>query len=129
MPLESTGVKGIGIDITPINRISRLIERYDHQTLAFLFTCNEIDYCQFTRNPHQAYALCFATKEAVGKALGTGISDIEWTEIEATINHLNKLTIQLNGQAMIQAKQQGITTWLATWFSWDNHVLVHVLAL
>lgn len=129
MPPESTEIKGIGIDITPIDRISRLIERYDHQALALLFTANEIDCCQFTSNPHQAYAVCFATKEAVGKALGTGISDIEWTEIEANINNHNKLTIQLNGQAMIQAKQQGVTNWLGTWFSWDNHVLVHVLAL
>jgi holo-[acyl-carrier protein] synthase len=128
MPPESTGVKGIGIDITPINRISRLIERYDHQTLALLFTAREINSCQFTSNPHQAYAVCFATKEAVGKALGTGIADIEWTEIEANITH-NKLTIHLYGKAMIQAKQQGVTNWLANWFSWDNHVMVHVLAL
>ncbi len=129
MPLESTGVKGIGIDITPIDRISRLIERYDHQTLALLFTAREIYCCQFTPNPHQAYALCFATKEAVGKALGTGIADIEWTEIEATLNHHNQLTVQLYGKAMIQAKEQGVKDWLATWLSWDRHVLVHILAL
>ncbi len=134
---ESTaGVKGIGIDITPIDRIARLIERCDcpkgsakgdRETLNFLFTPGEIEHCQSANNPHLSYAVCFATKEAVGKALGTGLAGIGWNEIEANIIH-GKLTIHLHGEASSQAKRRGVREWLATWFHWDKHVLVHILA-
>ena len=124
---QTTGVKGIGIDITPIPRIARLIDRYNGETLNLLFTSGEIDRCQSTSNPHQFYALCFATKEAVGKALGTGLAGIDWNEIEANITH-DQLTIHLHGKARIQAQRRGVQKWMATWCHWDKHVLVHVLA-
>lgn len=124
---QITRVKGIGIDITPIPKIARLINRCARETLNSLFTANEINYCQSASNPHQFYALCFATKEAVGKALGTGLVGIDWNEIEANIAH-DKLTIHLHGKARIEAKKQGIQDWFATWWHWDNHIFVHVLA-
>ena len=120
-------VKGIGIDIAPIPRIARLIDRYDRETLSLLFAPGEIDRCQSATNPHQSYAVCFATKEAVGKALGTGLAGIGWNEIEANITY-NRLTIHLHGEASIQAKKRGVRQWLATWCHWDKHVMVHVLA-
>lgn len=123
----TAGVKGIGIDIAPIDRIARLIERCDRETLNFLFTPGEIDRCQLANNPYLSYAVCFATKEAVGKALGTGLAGISWNEIEANITH-GRLTIHLHGEASIQAKTRGVREWLTTWFYWDKHVLVHVLA-
>ena len=104
---QITGVKGIGIDITPIPKIARLINRCDCETLNSLFTANEINYCQSASNPHQFYALCFATKEAVGKALGTGLAGIDWNEIEANIAH-ERLTIHLHEKARIQAKKRDI---------------------
>jgi holo-[acyl-carrier protein] synthase len=104
-----------------------LIDRYNGETLNLLFTSGEIYRCQSTSNPHQFYALCFATKEAVGKALGTGLADIGWNEIEANIAH-DKLTVHLHGEARIQAQRRGVQKWMATWCHWDEHVLVHVLA-
>jgi holo-[acyl-carrier protein] synthase len=124
----TTEVKGLGIDIAPIPRIARFIEQYDRETLSLLFTPNELDYCQSSSHPHRAFAVCFATKEAVGKALGTGLAGIGWNEIEANLTP-DRLTVYLYGDASIQAKQSGIQTWLATWWHWDEHVLVHVLGL
>lgn len=124
---QTAGVKGIGIDITPIPRIARLIDGCDCETLNLLFTPNEIEHCQSASNPYQFYAVCFAAKEAVGKALGTGLADIGWNEIEANIT-CDHLSVHLHGEASIQAKRRGVSRWLATWCHWDNHVLVHVLA-
>lgn len=124
---QITGVKGIGIDITAIPKIARIIDRYDCETLNSLFTLNEINYCQSASHPHQFFALCFATKEAVGKALGTGLAGIDWNEIEANITH-DQLTIHLHGKARIEAKKRGIQDWFVTWWHWDNHIFVHVLA-
>lgn len=163
----SVEVKGLGIDIAPIARIARLVERYDRETLNLLFTPGEIDRCQSSSHPHRSFAVCFATKEAVGKALGTGLAGIGWNEIEANLTQDTEegerekgkgkrdnsntfppcplplapnpqrgyrvphspFAIHLHGDASIQAKRWGIQTWLATWCHWDEHVLVHVLAL
>lgn len=123
----TSGIKGLGIDITPVHRMARLIDQYDCETLSLLFTSGEIDLCQSASDPYQAYAVCFATKEAVGKALGTGLAGIGWNEIEANLAH-GKLTIHLHGDASIQANRCGVREWLASWFYWNDHVLVHVLA-
>ena len=126
-PLSPSPIKGIGIDIAPISRIAGLIDRYDQETLSLLFTPNEIARCQSASHPYRYYAVCFSTKEAVGKALGTGLVGIGWNEIEATVTDA-LLRINLHGEALSQASKSGIQEWLATWCYWDDYVLVHVLA-
>ena len=126
-PRLTAEIKGIGIDIAPVSRVARLINRYDRETLSLLFTANEIDQCQEAAHPHRYYAVCFSTKEAVGKALGTGLVDIGWNEIECSVSH-TQLTIKLHGEAQRRASKCGVKQWLATWCHWDDYVLVHVLA-
>lgn len=116
----------IGIDLESISRIGKLTDRYDRDTLSLLFTPFELDQCQSAPCSDRYYALCFCVKEAVGKALGTGLADIDWNEIETTITS-SRLTIQLYGSAQRQAIAQGIQHWLATGYCWDDYVLVHVL--
>ena len=73
-------IKGIGIDQVQIDRIRtvspRLFER--------ICTPAELDYCEkFGEGRFERYAGRFAAKEAVSKALGTGIAaGINWTDIE-----------------------------------------------
>ena len=121
-------MKGIGIDIVPIPRITRLIERYDLETLSLLFVSKEIERCQASSNPNRSFAICFAAKEAVGKALGTGLVDVGCHEIEATPLQ-DKVIVQLEEAASIQAKRLAIRSWLGHWCSWDDHVLVRMLAV
>jgi len=73
-------IKGIGIDQVQIDRIRtvspRLFER--------ICTPAEREYCEkFGEGRFERYAGRFAAKEAVSKALGTGIAaGINWTDIE-----------------------------------------------
>ena len=120
-------IKGIGIDITSVHRIARLIDRYERETLNLLFTPGEIEFCKTGEDPYRFYAICFAAKEAVGKALGSGLAGIDWNQIEANIAH-GKLSVSLHGEARIQAKRLGVQEWLADWAHCNEHVLVHVLA-
>ncbi|WP_219904660.1 holo-ACP synthase [Stenomitos frigidus] len=117
---------GIGIDLESISRVANWVKRYDRDTLSLVFTTREIDHCQSVSYPYQHYAVCFCAKEAVGKALGTGLADIGWNEIETAIDP-SGLTIQLQGAAQRQAMINGVQHWLATWCCWDDYVLVHVL--
>ncbi len=117
---------GIGIDLELVSRIAKLVDRYDRETLSLLFTAAELDHCQSVPDSSLYYAMCFCAKEAVGKALGTGLAEIGWNEIETTITS-SGLTIQLYGDAHRQAVNQGVQTCLATCCCWDDYVLVHVL--
>jgi len=64
---------GNGIDIVEIKRIKKLMERNTHFRDR-VFTEREIAYCEGKRKKYQHYAVRFAAKESVWKALGgTGI--------------------------------------------------------
>jgi holo-[acyl-carrier protein] synthase len=127
--LASNTVKGLGIDLAYIPWMTKLVEGCDRETLKLLFTSREIDYCQSSSYPHRDFTVCFATKEAVAKALGTGITeDIEWHEIEANLTQ-DRLTIRLHDKASQKAQIDGMELWIATWWHWNEHVLVHALAI
>ena len=69
----------IGVDLIEIERISRALGRDGFRERCF--TEAERAYCDSRPNPPQHYAARFAAKEAVGKALGCGVS-FTWREIE-----------------------------------------------
>lgn len=121
-------IKGLGIDLAYIPWMAKLIEGCDRETLKLLFTSEEIDRSQSSNHPHRDFTVCFATKESVAKALGTGMVGINWNEIEANLTP-DKLSITLHGQARIQEKRASIEQWRATWWHWDEYILVHALAI
>ena len=59
----------IGLDIVEIGRIRRVI-RHSQGFLDRVFTKGEIAYCRAKKDPWPHYAVRFAAKEAVWKALG-----------------------------------------------------------
>ena len=61
---------GTGIDIVEVKRIKRVIAG-NKAFLARVFTPGEIDYCAGKANKYQHYAVRFAAKEAILKALGS----------------------------------------------------------
>ena len=74
---------GIGCDIVKVDRIKKLIDRFSNKFLHRIFTSNEI--ANAPQNKDKAinyYAKRFAAKEAFSKALGTGIGEIQFNEIE-----------------------------------------------
>ncbi|MHB9112175.1 MAG: holo-ACP synthase [Thermoleophilia bacterium] len=71
----------IGIDIIENERFARALDRRP-RLAERVFTDTERAYCFSRPNPAQHFAARFAAKEAVGKALGTGVRS--WREIEVT---------------------------------------------
>ena len=69
----------VGLDVIEIERIRRALERPGFRERCF--TEAEREYCDSKVNPAQHYAARFAGKEAVGKALGSGVH-FTWREIE-----------------------------------------------
>ena len=72
----------VGVDLIEIERIRRALERHgETSSRRRCFTEAERAYCDSKPNPPQHYAGRFAAKEAVGKALGSGVY-FTWKEIE-----------------------------------------------
>lgn len=97
-----------GIDLIEIARIERTLEKYGERFLKRIYTEEEI--VQARGNPPELAAR-FASKEAVSKALGTGIGPISWTEMETINLRSGKPEIRLHGRAAQIAALQGFTTW------------------
>jgi holo-[acyl-carrier protein] synthase len=101
---------GIGIDVVEVERIATAIERHGEPFLAKLFTQAERDYCASQKNPALHYAARFAAKEAVSKALGTGIgSHAGWLDLEITRAASGAPVLVLQGNAAHFAHENGIT--------------------
>jgi holo-[acyl-carrier protein] synthase len=71
----------IGVDLIEIERIRVALERHGESFKRRCFTDVERAYCDSKPNPPQHYAGRFAAKEAVAKALGSGVY-FTWKEIE-----------------------------------------------
>jgi len=93
-------IKGIGSDIIEIERIRRSISRHGQKFLEKLFTEKEIAYCLQHKLSQRHFAGRFAAKEAIAKALGTGIGKhLEWQDIEILNNLLGKPEVFLSKKA------------------------------
>jgi holo-[acyl-carrier protein] synthase len=93
----------IGIDLIEIDRVADALERYPGFRDR-CFTEAERAYCDSRANPPQHYAARFAGKEAVGKALGSGVR-FTWKEIE--IAGRPKPSVQLSGRTLAWAERTG----------------------
>jgi len=89
---------GIGTDIVNIKRMEKSIKKNGDYFKRKIFSKNEIIYCEKKKNPFSFYAKRFAAKEALSKALGTGIrKGINFKNIEISNNRLGKPSIKLKG--------------------------------
>ena len=89
---------GIGTDIVNIKRMEKFLKRNRSRFKNKIFSKKEIIYCDKKKNPSAYYAKRFAAKEALTKALGTGIrKGINFKHIEIINDSLGKPSIKLKG--------------------------------
>ncbi len=94
-----------GVDIIEIRRVERVAEQYGDRFARRIYTEGEIAYCR-GRAPQLASR--FAAKEAVMKALGTGIRGVPWKDIEVVRRRGSAPTVRLHGKALARAQRLGI---------------------
>ena len=100
-------IVGVGCDIIEIERIARAIK--SESFIRRVFTAEEAAYCQ--RRGQQAaasFAARFAAKEAVLKALGTGLREGSLQEIAVDNDGLGKPLVQLSGHFAMLSRQLGV---------------------
>jgi holo-[acyl-carrier protein] synthase len=100
-------IKGLGLDTVKVERFSNL----SPQTLDRLFTSGERDWCEAAQGlvRLQRFAARFAAKEAVAKAMGTGISGgITWQDISVVHDGQGKPEALVVGKARERMDELGI---------------------
>lgn len=99
-------IKGIGTDIVLIARIRKLRPA----AVTRLLTLKEREYCKRYANPHERIAGRFAAKEAILKAMGTGLSSgIAWHQIEVLPDSSGAPHATFSGAALRRIKIMGAT--------------------
>ncbi|MAT95962.1 MAG: holo-[acyl-carrier-protein] synthase [Anaerolineaceae bacterium] len=116
----------VGVDMIETARIERGIARHGDRFLHRFFTEQEIAYCN-GRIPSLAGR--FAIKEAVGKALGTGIGDINWTDVEVVCDGRGKPQLVLHNRAVELAKSLGLANWSISLSHTDTHAIGFAVAM
>lgn len=120
MPTLATGV-----DLIEIGRLEATIERHGERFLQRVFTPRELE--QVGSNP-ASLAARFAAKEAVSKALGTGIGPVAWREIEILRGQAREPELVLHGQARQLADEGGLTQWSLSLSHTHTHAIAMVVA-
>jgi len=115
-----------GVDLIEIARIEEVIARHGKHYLDRIYTPAELEHCG---KRAESLAGRFAAKEAVAKALGCGIGDITWKEIEILGDEQNAPYLTLTGMAEQKANEQGLKTWSVSISHSQSHSVAFVVAL
>jgi holo-[acyl-carrier protein] synthase len=114
-----------GVDVIEIGRIDRAILRHGHRFFERFYTEREL----IDSDGHTpALAARFAAKEAVAKALGTGIGDIGWKHIEIINGPRREPYLRLHGAADVLAVQLGLSAWSISLSHTEEHAVAIAFA-
>ncbi len=97
-----------GIDTIEISRLEEIQPNIRKRFIARVFTSEEIAQA---RDRSEVLSGLFAAKEAVSKALGTGIGYVSWRDIEILHLRSGQPVVQLHGNAEKVANHLGLETW------------------
>ncbi len=114
-----------GVDIIEVSRLDEAIIRHGERFFHRCFTSQELIEAD-GRTP--GLAARFAAKEAVAKALGCGIGDVSWKEIEILRDNQRRPEVILHGAAKKLAKRLGLIEWSVSLSHTHEHAMALVVA-
>lgn len=97
-----------GVDLIEIDRVSTVIARQGRRYLERVYTPAELELCG---KRIESLAVRFAAKEAVAKALGCGLGEVGFHDIEVLHDNKRAPVLHLHGKAAQKAAEQGLVTW------------------
>ena len=123
-------ILGHGIDIVENRRIAAMLEAHGDRFTERVFTVTERSYADHgQRRRVERYAVRFAAKEAVLKALGTGWSEgISWTDVEVLRLQTGEPRLLLSGRAAEIASERGIREWSLSMSHTESHSIASAIA-
>ncbi|MBL9001902.1 MAG: holo-ACP synthase [Phycisphaerae bacterium] len=118
-----------GVDIVEVARIRAMLKAHPRRFVARVFTEHESARSAGRRRAEHLAAR-FAAKEAVMKALGTGLTGgIAWTEIEVVTLPSGAPSLRLSGRAAEIARGLGIRAWLVSLSHVESLAMASVIGI
>ncbi len=109
-----------------VERVGAALVRHGERFYARFFTPREREIC--AGQVHRLAAR-FAAKEAVAKALGTGIGEVRWVDIEIDCDVRGRPVLILHGVAAARASQMGLAGWDVSLSHTETHAIAFAVAL
>ncbi len=102
---------GSGIDLMEVARFEREVARRGGSLVEELFSAGELAWCRRGRRAAEGYAMAYAAKEALFKALGTGkVGRMAWQDVEITWPAgAAQPALTLSGETAAVADSLGVT--------------------
>jgi holo-[acyl-carrier protein] synthase len=105
---------GVGTDLVAVARIEAMWRRHGERALERLLAPEERAACRSNSHPGRFLAKRFAAKEALGKALGTGIrAPVLLTAIAVAHDALGKPVFSLSAELAGWIAERGLTAHLS----------------
>jgi holo-[acyl-carrier protein] synthase len=115
-----------GVDLIEIDRVQAVIERHGQRYLERVFTVGEREVCG---KRTESLAARFAAKEAVSKALGCGLGEVSFQDIEVLSDERGAPKLLLHGVAAQKAAEQGLVNWSISLSHSVSHAIAMVVAV
>lgn len=106
-------IVGIGVDAVDVARMREVLSRTPSFRVR-TFTDEERAYCEKMNDPTERFAVRFAAKEAVMKAMGLGLGSFGFYDCETVVAESGAPSLVLRGPALEHATARGITDWHVT---------------
>jgi holo-[acyl-carrier protein] synthase len=122
-------IVGVGTDIVDVERIAKVYDRQGEAFVKRVLSQSEQLELEKQRYPERFLAKRWALKEAVSKALGTGMAQGVCFK-EMTIGHkpTGQPILLLEGATLKKANELGITDWAISVSDEKHHTVAFVVA-
>lgn len=135
--MTATDIK-LGTDLVYLPRLAKIYNRFGLRFFQKLLTKSELAYCFDSPLLHKSLARAgarIAVKEAVSKALGSGLNGlgwargIQWQDIETLSAENTQPVLLLSGKAKALSDTQHITRWRISLTHDGDYALATVLGI
>lgn len=121
-------VVGVGTDLVEVDRF-RAAMRRTASLADRLFSAAERAYASDQRDPAKSLAARFAAKEAVMKALGVGLGDFDFHDVEVLRHGSGAPALEVRGRAGQLAAERGVTGWHVSLSHTESTAVAFVVAV
>lgn len=120
---------GVGTDIVDVERIEKVYAKQGENFAKRLLSDSELDEFAHQLYPERFLAKRWALKEAVSKALGTGIAQgVRFKDMTVAHKESGQPYLILSGSTQQKSNELGITHWAISISDEKNHTVAFVVA-
>lgn len=122
-------IVGVGTDIVDVERIEKVYSKQGEAFAKRLLSAAELSEFANQLYPERFLAKRWALKEAVSKALGTGISQgVRFKDMTVAHKESGQPILVLNGTTLDKSNELGITDWAISISDEKHHTVAFVVA-